>query len=245
MDCPVTIPRSLTLLVLLVLTVPACSTADEAAPPSTPTATAHPTDRPTPSTSSAQVTIETPDVGITTVRALAQAIASDDRDAAWSMLGPRTREAVGSPDGLADLGTLLTPLTAEDTPFDDVIVAQTPDSATHLVVLGDAETAEPMAVEVVRRGDDATVELSPPVPSQVRISVTRRRTITITTPRARDVELVVDGFHFHPTVADDGRSAVMHIPYPLSERAHVLGAWYRRDGDSGVTATLVDTSGDG
>ncbi|HSJ45990.1 MAG TPA: hypothetical protein VK923_15045 [Euzebyales bacterium] len=242
------IPRTLTLVLVIAVTGLACSTAERAAPAPTAlatTTTADATDRQTPSTSSAQVTIETPDVGITTVRALARAIATDDRDAAWALLGPRTRAAIGSHDGLADLDALLTPLTTEDTPFDDVIVAQTPDSATHLVVLGDAETQEPIAVEVVRCGDDATVELSPPVPSQMRISVARRRQITIITPKARDVELVVDGFHFHPTVADDGRSAVMHIPYPLSERNHVLGAWYRGDGDRGVTATVIDTSRDG
>lgn len=239
------IPRPVALLLALALTAQACSTTDQAAPaPSVPVA-ATATDRPTPSTSSAQVTIETPDAGISTVRALAQAIEDDDRAAAWVLLGPRTRRAVGSPDGLGDLGQRLIPLAAEDTPFDDVIVAQTPDSATHLVVLGDATTARPMAVEVVRRGDDATAELSPPVPSRARITVARRQRITITTPRARDVELVVDGFHFHPTVAGHGRSAVMTIPYPLSERAHVLGAWYRGGGGSGVTATVVDTSRDG
>ena len=241
------IPRALAPLLALVLTASACSTADQVSPAPTAPATsasADGTGRPTPSTSSAQVTIETSDVGIATVRALARAIADDDRDDAWRLLGPQTRKVVGSPDGLAGLGAQLGPLTTEDAPFDDVIVAQTPDRATHLVVLGDAETPTLVAAEVVRRGDDATAELSPPVPSRMHIDVARRQRITVTAPAARDVELTVDGFHFHPAVAEDGRSAVMDIPYPLSERAHVLGAWYRGDGDSGVTATVVDISGD-
>jgi len=244
----VLIPRAVAPLLVLVLTASACSTAEQVAPAPTTTpaasASADATGRPTPSTSSAQVTIETSDVGIATVRALARAIAGGDRDAAWSLLGPRTREAVGSPDELAALGALLGPLTTGDAPFDDVIVAQTPDSATHLVVLGDAETPALVAAEVVRRGDDATAELSPPVPSRMHIDVARRRRITVTAPTVRDVELTVDGFHFHPRVHEGGRSAVMHIPYPLSERAHVLGAWYSGDGDSGVMATVVDISRD-
>lgn len=242
------IPRRVALLVLAAtLAVSACTPADRvttAANPSAAAATAGPTGRPSPGTSSRQVTVETPDVGITAARTLADALDRDDRDAAWASLGPRTRAAIGGRDGLSDLGALLAPLTTADTPFDDVIVAQTPRTATHLVVLGDDETPAVAAAEVVRRGDDVTVEVTPPAPSRLRIDVARRRRITISTPRANDIELTVDGFHFHPRVAADGRSAAMDIPFPLSRRRHVLGAWFVGEDTSGVAATVVDTSDD-
>jgi hypothetical protein len=102
-----------------------------------------------------------------------------------------------------------------------------------------------VVAEVIRRDDRATAELSPPVPSQVEITVRRRQRIEIVTPPAQDVELLVDGFHFHPSVGTDGRPAVINIPYPLSRRSHVLGVWYRADqGETGIGVTTVDVSGD-
>lgn len=51
------------------------------------------------------------------------------------MLGPQTRGALGGPDDLQSLQRLLAQLVDESAPFDDVIVAQTPEEITYLVVL--------------------------------------------------------------------------------------------------------------
>lgn len=210
-----------------------------------PSARATAAETSTPSTSWAQVTVEPSDVGIETVQAIHAALARGDADTAWQTLGPQTRAAVGGPDDLRALEDLLEPLVGESAPFDDVIVAQTPDEIIHLVVLGDGDTPEPVSAEVVRRDGRATAELSPPVPSQVEITVQRRQRITIATPAARDVELLVDGFHFHPSIGAGGDPSVMNIPYPLSTRQHVLGAWYRTDaGDTGIGVTTVDVRDD-
>lgn len=240
-----------TLLALLtVLSLAACSPArDTVATPTAPdvgAASAEASQDATPSTSSAQVTVEPSDKGIEAVRALHRAIRQGKARPAWAMLGPRTREAVGTRADLDRLDTVLAPLLDKQlAPFDDVIVAQTPAVSTHLVVLGDRDTPEPVAAEVVRSDDEATIELSPPTPSEIDFDIQRRQRIAISTPAADDVELTIDGFHFRPTVADDGGPAVMHIPFPLTPRTHVFGAWFHGDdGTSGVGAATVDVPED-
>jgi hypothetical protein len=249
----VAIPRPAVRLLIVALALSACSPATPEPSPTTqqPRPTTSATSAPatsapaTPSTSSAQVTVEESDVGIESVRTLNEAIAQGDSDAALAMLGPQTQQAVGGGNGLQTLGDMLAPLVGEQpAPFDDVIVAQTPEQITHLVVLGDGDTPTPVAAEVVRNGDQVTVELSPPVPSHIDVSVSDRRRIEIATPPARDIEMVVDGFHFHPSVADDGRSAVMNLPYPLSRRNHMVGVWYGGEAASGVGAATVAVDGD-
>lgn len=223
---------------VVLLAAAGCSTAQRSTPGPSATVTATPSR--TPSTSSAQVVIEQADIGILAVRDLAATIADGHDDDAWALLGPRTREAVGSPDDLGTLGLALAPLVGERAPFDDVIVSATADRATSLVVLGDGDTPDPIAASVTTGGDRTTIELSPPAPSRVRFTVRDRRRIEITTPPAADVELVVDGFHFHPSLATDDTPATMTIPYPLSPRRHLLGAWYRTvDGAVGVGTSVV------
>jgi hypothetical protein len=237
-------PRLASLVaVLALLMTTACAGAQQATPAPVETVTA----RRTPSTSSAQVTIEESDAGIEAVRDLRTAIADGDTAAAWSLLGPRTRGAVGSRSGLPDLGAALAPLVRDRTAtFDDVIVAQTSRDRTHLVVLDHADTAKPVVGAVTITGGRRVIELSPPTPSDVEFTVTDRQRIEIATPLARNVELVVDGFHFHPTVGTGGDPSVMTIPYPLSNRSHVLGAWYRTDGGvTGLGSTVVPAEGSG
>lgn len=226
--------RLLTAVVLLI--VSACSDAQDVA--HGPTAAA--TERTTPSTSSAQVVVEEPDDGVLAIRDLSAAIADGDAATAWAMLGPRTRAAVGSQRDLPQLGAVLEPLVADRMPFDDVIVDRTPREQINLVVLGDRDTPRPVAGSVTTTGGRVVVELSPPAPSDVTFDVADRKRISIATPPSADVELVVDGFHFHPSQASEGRPAVMTLPYPMSASAHVLGAWYRTaDGTTGIGTTTV------
>lgn len=244
-------PGSLALVLaplVLVLLVVGCSSAQQAGTAPTPTeppaaAATGASERRTPSTSSAQVTIEPTDRGMTAVRDLFEALEQGDDEAAWTLLGPRTRDAVGRSD-VGELRDLLAPLLSDElAPFDDVIVAQTPDVATHLVVLGDRETAEPVAAEVVVDGADRTVEVSPPVRSKVGFDIERRRIVEVSTPAADQVELLVDGFHFRPLEGADGEPAVMNLPFPLTPRTHVFGAWYREgDGTTGVGAATIRVS---
>jgi hypothetical protein len=231
--------------VLLTAALTACSPAAEpsaapssAAPSPSPSAVAR-----TPSTSSADVTVEPSDSGIEAVRAVFAAVTGDDPRAVLRLLGPKTRALVRTPDQLRGLRDQLAPLLVGDSPpFDDVIVSQTPTERVHFVVLGDRDSDTLTAAEVVVRGDRVQVELFPPAAANIAFDIDRRQRIQVTTPPAELVELLVDGFHFHPTESATG-PAIMNLPFPLTPRTHVLGAWYRAaDGSTGARTQAISVA---